>query len=199
MFYKIKGQLIHTEPGMIAIDVNGVAFQISTSMNTMRTMPKLGENAEVYTYLVVREDALTLYGFATERELNCYKMLTSITGVGPKVGIAILSELTPDDVAMAAASGDAKRFTQANGVGPKLGQRIVLELKDKVKNFAYSDDNGEVQTGGIVSASSNAANAVIALTALGYSQSEAAMAVARLEADLTTEELIQGALKFFAQ
>ena len=90
----------------------------------------------MYTYLNVREDALDLFGFATKGELSCFRLLTAISGVGPKVGLAILSQLTPEDVALAAAAGDAKRFTKASGVGQKLAQRIVLELKDKVKDLS---------------------------------------------------------------
>ena len=95
-------------------------------------MPRLSEKVTLYTYLNVREDALDLFGFATKGELSCFRLLTSISGVGPKVGLAILSQLSPEDVALAAAAGDAKRFTKASGVGQKLAQRIVLELKDKV-------------------------------------------------------------------
>ncbi|MFR6146587.1 Holliday junction branch migration protein RuvA, partial [Neglectibacter timonensis] len=126
----MTGKLIHTEPGMAVIDVGGVAFKCFTSMNTLRHLPRLMEKATLYTHLNVREDALDLFGFTTQAELNCFKLLTAISGVGPKVGVAILSELTPEDVAMAAAAGDSKRFARANGVGPKLAQRITLELKD---------------------------------------------------------------------
>ena len=132
MIYSVTGTLVHTEPGAAVVDVGGVAFKCMTSMNTLRSLPRLSEKATLYTYLNVREDALDLFGFATKGELSCFKLLTAISGVGPKVGLAILSQLTPEDVAMAAAAGDAKRFTKASGVGPKLAQRIVLELKDKV-------------------------------------------------------------------
>ena len=102
----------------------GVAFKCFTSMNTLRNLPRLGENATLYTHLNVREDALDLFGFLTQGELNCFKLLTGISGVGPKVGIAILSELTPENVALAAAAGDSKRFTKASGVGPKLASAL---------------------------------------------------------------------------
>ena len=136
MLYSLTGKLAHTEPGLAVIDVGGVAFKCFTSMGTLRALPRLGEKATLFTYLNVREDALDLFGFATQGELNCFKLLTAISGVGPKVGMAILSELTPEDVALAAAAGDAKRFTRVSGVGPKLAQRIVLELKDKVTSFS---------------------------------------------------------------
>lgn len=200
MFYSLTGKLVHMEPGMLAVECGGVAFKCSTSMNTQKNMPHIGETATVYTHLNVREDALDLFGFASKAELNCFKMLTTISGVGPKVGLAILSEMTPEGVAMAAASGDSKSFTRANGVGPKLGQRIVLELKDKVKKMGISGGDMQLAGGdaGLVSASKNAEQAVQALAVLGYTQSEAAQAVAKLDSALPTEELIRLALKGMA-
>ena len=184
---------------MLAVECGGVAFKCFTSMHTQKNMPRIGEVTTVYTHLNVREDALDLFGFASKSELNCFKMLTGISGVGPKVALAILSEMTPEGVAMAAASGDSKSFTRANGVGPKLAQRIVLELKDKVKKMAIS--GGELSLAadiGVVSASKNAEQAVQALAVLGYTQSEAAQAVAKLDSSLPTEELIRLALKGMA-
>ena len=197
MFYSLTGKLVHMEPGVVAIECGGVAFKCLTSMQTQRSMPRIGETATVYTYLNVREDALDLFGFSSKNELSCYKMLTGISGVGPKVALAILSELSPEGVAMAAASGDSKSFTRASGVGPKLGQRIVLELKDKVKKMAVSDGGLQISPAeaGVLSASKNAEQAVQALIVLGYTQSEAAQAVARLDSALPTEELIRLALK----
>ena len=201
MFYSLTGKLVHMEPGVVAIECGGVAFKCFTSMNTQKNMPRIGETATVYTHLNVREDALDLYGFSTKIELNCYKMLTTISGVGPKAALSILSEMTPEGVAMAAASGDSKKFTKASGVGPKLAQRIVLELKDRVKKMGFTGGTLELigtDDAGIVSASQNAEQAVQALIVLGYTQSEAAQAVAKLDGSLTTEELIRGALKSMA-
>ena len=168
-----------------------------TSMYTLRALPRISEKTTLYTYLNVREDALDLFGFATKGELSCFKLLTSISGVGPKVGLAILSQLSPEDVAMAAAAGDAKRFTKANGVGQKLAQRIVLELKDKVKDLSGTVGIEGVPEPGGPSASGNASQAVGALVTLGYSASEAAAAVGRLDGSLPPEELIRLALKSF--
>lgn len=201
MFYSLTGKLVHMEPGVVAIECGGVAFKCFTSMNTQKNMPRIGETATVYTHLNVREDALDLYGFSTKSELNCYKMLTAISGVGPKAALSILSEMTPEGVAMAAASGDSKKFTKASGVGPKLAQRIVLELKDRVKKMGFTGGTLELtgtDDAGIVSASQNAEQAVQALIVLGYTQSEAAQAVAKLDGSLSTEELIRGALKSMA-
>lgn len=201
MFYSLTGKLVHMEPGVVAIECGGVAFKCFTSMNTQKNMPRIGETATVYTHLNVREDALDLYGFSTKSELNSYKMLTTISGVGPKAALSILSEMTPEGVAMAAASGDSKKFTKASGVGPKLAQRIVLELKDRVKKIGFTGGTLELtgtDDAGIVSASQNAEQAVQALIVLGYTQSEAAQAVAKLDGSLSTEELIRGALKSMA-
>ncbi len=200
MFYSLTGKLVHMEPGMIAVECGGVAFHCSASMQTQKNMPRIGETVTVYTHLNVREDALDLFGFATKNEMNCFKLLTGISGVGPKVALAILSEMTPETVAMCAASGDSKSFTRANGVGPKLAQRIVLELKDKVKKMGAVSTEVSLGGGdvGVVSASKNAEQAVQALCVLGYSQSEAAQAVSKLDASLSTEEMIRLALKSMA-
>ena len=200
MFYSLTGKLVHMEPGMVAVECGGVAFKCSTSMHTQKNMPRIGEVTTLFTHLNVREDALDLFGFSSKNELNCFKMLTGISGVGPKVALAILSEMTPEAVAMSAAAGDSKSFTRANGVGPKLAQRIVLELKDKVKKMAVSGGDMQLSAGdaGVVSASKNAEQAVQALCVLGYTQSEAAEAVAKLDSALSTEELIRLALKSMA-
>lgn len=197
MFYSLRGKLLHTEPGMAAIECGGVGYKCFISMNTMRFLPKIGEEVMLYTHLNVREDAMDIYGFSTKEEQNCYKMLTNISGVGPKVGLAILSELTPENVAMAAASGDSKAFARANGVGPKLAQRITLELKDKTKGMLADVGMSDVPM--LNNASSNAANAVTALGALGYSPSEAASVVSKIDSSLKTEEIIRLALKSLAR
>ncbi len=197
MFYSIKGILIHIELNVAVIECGGVGFLCRTTMNTQKALPPVGQEAKLYTHLNVREDALELFGFATQAELNCFKLLTNISGVGPKAGLAILSVLTPEQVAVAAATGDSKAFTRANGVGPKLGQRIVLEMKDKVKSMQAADPGVMQMPVGVLSAAGNAEAAVNALTVLGYSASEASGAVAKLDSSLSVEELIRQALKSF--
>ena len=203
MYYSVRGKLIHNEPGIAVIECGGVGYKCFVSMNTLRTLPRIGEEVMLFTHLNVREDAMDLFGFKTNAELQCFKMLTNITGVGPKVGLAILSELTPENVAMAAASGDSKAFSRANGVGPKLAQRITLELKDKVKGIFGTENTLDLGTGGgaapVNNASSNAAAAVQALGALGYSPSEAAAAVGKIDSSLKTEEIIRLALRTLAK
>lgn len=192
IFYSIKGILTHTEPGLAVIECGGVGFKCFTTLNTQRMLPKIGEEAKLYTHLNVREDALDLFGFATMTELNCFKMLTGVNGVGPKAGLAILSELTPEKVAAAVASGDSKLLTRASGVGPKLAKRIALELKDKVKGLGA--ESGLVPSVN-PSVSSNAEKAVEALAVLGYTPSDAALVVGKFDSSLPVEELIRLSLK----
>ncbi len=193
MYYSLRGKLIHQEPGLVVAECGGVGYKCFVSLNTQTKCPAVGKEVFLYTELVVREDAMELYGFISREEQDCFKMLTSISGVGAKVGLAILSVMSPSDVAMAVASGDTKSFTKAQKVGPKLASRIVTELSDKVKGLlAVSTGNDSPAV--INNASSNAAAAVQALAALGYTASEAASVVGKLDSSLKTEELIRQAL-----
>lgn len=200
MFYSITGRVVHRDTQSVALETGGVAFQCSTTLSTLKTIGEKGSTATLYTYLNVREDALDLFGFATEQEMECFKLLISVSGVGPKAALSILSELTPDKLALCLATGDSKSITRAQGVGPKLAQRVVLELKDKLaKGLELPADSPEIQAAGLAAADGNAAEAVSALTMLGYSQSEAAMAVSKLDGDLPVEVLIKQALKQLAR
>ncbi len=200
MFYSITGRVVHRDTQSVALETGGVAFQCSTTLSTLKTIGEKGSTATLYTYLNVREDALDLFGFATEQELECFKLLISVSGVGPKAALSILSELTPDKLALCLATGDSKSITRAQGVGPKLAQRVVLELKDKLaKGLEMPADSPEIQAAGLAAADGNASEAVSALTMLGYSQSEAAMAVSKLDGDLPVEALIKQALKQLAR
>jgi len=194
MFYSLKGILIHTEPSLAVVECGGVGFKCLTTMSTQRALPKIGEQVTLFTHLNVREDALDLFGFATMAELNCFKMLTGVSGVGPKVGLAILSELAPEQIAMAIATGDSKTLTRASGVGSKLAQRITLELKDKVTSMEMSG-NADFAAAGVISASSNASQAVNALAVLGYSPTDAAAVVGKFDSALPVEELIRLSLR----
>ena len=197
MIYSVNGTLIHTEPGAAVVECGGVGFKCLTSMGTLRTLPAPGAQVKLYTKLNVREDAMDLFGFATQAELNCFQLLTSVSGVGPRVALSILSELSPEKLALAVAAGDSKALTRANGVGAKLAQRIALELKDKVKQLGApgAAPAGPVGESGPVSAAGNAANAVAALAVLGYTPSEAASVVAKFDSALPTEELIRLSLR----
>ena len=137
----------------------------------------------------VREDAVDLFGFSSLAELNCFKLLTSVSGVGPKVGLAILSVLSPEQVAVAVAAGDFKTLTMAQGVGNKLAQRVILELKDKLKALGGGEE--VTAAAGVVNAAGNAAEAMNALTVLGYTPSDVAPVVAKFDSSLPVEELIR--------
>ncbi len=197
MFYSLTGEIIFQGEQVFAISCGGVGFKCFTTRNTLVALSNLGGEVTVFTHLNVREDALDLFGFATNEELEAFKLLISVSGVGPKAALAILSELTPDSFAIAVSSGDAKAITAANGVGPKLAQRVIMELKDKIASAAFISEQSSSVAGAVnaVNAMSNTSEAIAALTALGYSQAEASVAVSKLSPELSAEELIKGALK----
>lgn len=196
MFYSITGKVVYSDTQSVALETGGVAFKCSTTLTTLKRIGEKGNTVTLYTYLNVREDALDLFGFYTEQEMECFKLLISVSGVGPKAALAILSELTPEKLALSLATGDSKAITKAQGVGPKLAQRVVLELKDKLaKGLELPAGTPEIEAAGLAAADGNASEAVGALTMLGYSQSEAAIAVSKLDAALPVEDMIRQALK----
>lgn len=197
MFYSVTGKIIKTFASAVAVECSGVAFKINTSLNTLKKIGGEGNKATLYTYLSVREDARDLFGFCDEDELECFKLLISVSGVGPKAALSILSLLTPESLALAVASGDAKAVTKAQGVGPKIAERVVRELKGKLSSFDFSD-NGELSDIADVSLNSDKSEAVGALQFLGYSQSEASRAVASVKGDFTVEEVIKKALNILS-
>lgn len=194
MIYSLNGILKLKGPSFAVIECGGVGFKCITSQTTLRRLPEPGSEAMLYTYLSVREDALDLFGFADEKELSCFKMLISVSGVGPKAATSILSEATPEKFALYVASGDSKAITRAQGVGAKIAQRIILELKDKITGAQAAEGFTE-QAAGVASASGNAEEAANALMVLGYSRSEAALAAAGCDSSLSVEQIIKQALK----
>lgn len=188
MYHHLRGILDSAGPGWAVVDCGGVGYRAGVSSNTYRNLPALGEKVKLLTHYVVREDAAELYGFLTQEELDCFRSMISVSGVGPKAALAILSELTPDRFASAVSAGDYKLLTLANGVGPKLAQRIVLELKGKL------GDISELTGGDVPQVRGNKAEAAQALEALGMKPREAAAAVAPLDGDMTVEQLIAAAL-----
>jgi holliday junction DNA helicase RuvA len=195
MFYSVTGNVVYYDAQCVAVDCNGVAFKCFATTNTLKNVAKIGEKITLFTYLSVKEDALDIYGFYTQQELECYKILISVSGVGAKMALAVLSEMTPEQLALSIAAGDAKAITRANGVGNKIAQRIVLELKDKLAKGLDLQAAGSDIAAASTAASGNSSEAVSALTMLGYSQSEAAVAVGKLSPDLSVEEMIKQALK----
>ncbi len=200
MFYSLTGKIVYSDITRVAIECNGMAFDVSTSVNTLGQLGRIGDTATVYTYLAVREDGIELFGFADAEELHYFKLLISVSGVGPKAAVAILSVLTPEMLALSITAGDVKSITKAQGVGPKIAQRIVIELKDKVAKMVpekLSVEKLGQQTAFM--SSGNADEAISALVALGYSNSEAAHAVAGADASLSVEEIIKQALRNLAR
>ncbi len=198
MIYSVRGKIIHKGTDIAVIECGGVGYACRTTLATLSQMGRTGEEAMLYTYLHVREDNVELFGFATEQELNCFKMLITVSGVGPKAGLAILSDTSPERFALIVATGDHKALTKTKGVGPKLAQRVVLELKDKITKEQLAAAGGEAADLPIVSEGGNISEAISALVVLGYSQTEAAFAVAGLDTALPVEELIKLSLKKMA-
>ncbi|MGN1444314.1 MAG: Holliday junction branch migration protein RuvA [Acutalibacteraceae bacterium] len=200
MFYSLTGNVIFTDLNSVALECGGVGFRCLTSTNTLRDVD-VHEKTTLYTHLNVREDALDLFGFSTEYELEWFKLLIGVTGVGPKAALAILSELAPDKLALAVSAGDVKAITRAQGVGPKIAQRVILELKDKAKSAlsSFGEVSSQADDVSEVFGSSNTSEAVAALTMLGYSQSEAALAVSKVDASLPTDQIIKQCLKLLSR
>ena len=202
MFYYVEGTVALIEQELAVIDCGGVGYACRTSQNTCAAL-QCGKTARLYTYLSVRESACDLYGFSEMEELNCFKLLLGVSGVGPKAALAILSSAPPSQLALSIITEDTKFLTRAPGVSKKIAQRICLELKDKLtKEQENIDGSGIVMTAAAVPGSAtNAVNeAVSALMVLGYSQAESMRAMEGLPIadDLSAEDLIRACLKKLA-
>lgn len=195
MLYSVRGKLIAIESNAAVVECGGVGYMCQTTMNTLKAV-KLNTEVTLYTYLNVREDAVDLFGFATKAELETFKNLISVSGVGPKAGLAVLSELSPEQVAMAIASDDLKTITRAQGIGKKIAQRIVLELKDKLAKAAKEDSSfAQVAHNSVNVSTGNVPKAIEALGVLGYSPSDVSPVLATLDSALPVEQLISLTLK----
>lgn len=197
MIATLRGTLTYLEPTYCIIECGGVGFQCYISGKALGSMSNIGEEVKLFTYMSVKEDAIDLYGFADMEELNCFKLITSVSGVGSKIGLAILTAFSPQQISLYIAGNDPKSLTAASGVGIKLAQRIILELKDKITAIPGTD----VDTISTVNSSTNinSKEAIAALVSLGYSQSEATHAVNKLSPDLPVDTLIKEALKLLAR
>ena len=198
MIYSLRGSLIHASPGTAVVECAGVGYKCMVSMNTLSQLPPRGEEVFLLTYMSVREDVVDLFGFSQESELQCFRMLTSVNGVGPKLALVLLSDFTPDTLTFAIASGDAKKLTGSSGVGPKLASRIVLELKDKLGGFSVAD-SATLNTAFKTKNNSAFNEAIQALASLGYSPSDAAMALSDSDDAQSVEQLIKAGLKRLAR
>ena len=204
MFYYIKGKLAHLDPAYAVVDAGGVGYKLTISASTHSQMPphrSVSEKPEVtlYSYMAVREDGIELFGFATEEELESFKMLITVSGVGPKAAISILSLLSPQKLALAICTDDKKTISKANGIGPKTAARIVLELKDKLKKVTVLDGDDVVLADDLDMMSGNAdkrSDAISALTVLGYTRNEAESVIRKIDiSSLEVDDIIKEALK----
>lgn len=198
----IKGSLAEKMEDSVVVEAHGVGYQIFVPTSVLSELPSLGETVKIYTYFSVREDAVNLFGFLARQDLEMFRQLIGVNGVGPKSALGILSALKPDVLRMAVISGDAKAISRAPGVGPKTAQRIILDLKDKVKAedlLFGADDAGPAQPE-LSGVGEVGREAVEALTALGYSAGEAARAVRKvtITENMTAEDVLKGALRHLA-
>ena len=195
MFYYLNGVVAEMEANLAVIDCGGVGYACATTNYTLSQLKK-GERAKLYTYMNVREDAVELFGFASQSELHSFKLLLGVSGVGPKAALSILSANTPANLAMAVVMGDEKALTAAPGIGKKIAQRIILELKDKLakEQSSFAGDTGAILPVAVPDDKTREAGAALAV--LGYSASEVAAALKGIDMDaLPLEELIRQALK----
>lgn len=199
MYSYIKGELAEINTDHIVIDVNGIGYMIYISSQALDYLPAIGETIKVHTYLYMREDAMILYGFLTKDELEIFKLLITVSGIGPKGGLAILSTLSADDLRFAVLSGDSKAIAKAPGVGSKTAQRVIIDLKDKLSlEDAFEKKlEHENEKSNIASNSRVKNDAVMALNALGYSSSESLKAVSKVEIteEMDVEDVLKAALK----
>ena len=200
MIYCLTGKIVKKSLNAVVLSCGGVGYYAQCPASVAGALPGVGKEATIYTVMSVTENDVSLYGFATEQQQACFELLTSVSGVGAKVGLAILSVMEPDRVALAISAGDHKAFKAASGVGPKLAQRIVLELKDKVAKGFVDGISLEDVAGASADtpATQGSSQAIAALVSLGYSQSEAALAISKIDATLPVEEIIKLALRGMA-
>lgn len=197
MIYSVTGKVTHLEQDVAVINCGGVGFACRTTLLTVGQIKDNKDEVTLLTHLNVREDSMELFGFATQSELSCFKNLITVSGVGPKAALSILSVLDPQSFALAVATEDAKALSAAKGVGVKTAQRIILELKDKIAKQAKL--TGGIQIPSInVGGANNIAEAISALTVLGYTTQEAAKALSGADSEMHVDELVKFGLKKFA-
>lgn len=199
MYSYIKGELAEVNTDHIVIDVGGIGYMIYIPAQSLNYLPGIGEMLKVHTYLYMREDAMILYGFLSKDDLEMFKLLITVSGIGPKGGLAILSTLSSDDLRFAVLSGDSKAISKAPGIGSKTAQRVIIDLKDKLSLEDAFEKKLEHENEKInVSSNSQVKNdAVMALNALGYSSTESLKAVSKVEItdDMDVEDVLKAALK----
>ena len=204
MISYVRGELVQTLENAVILDVNAMGLRVFVTGRDLGLLPVKGSEVKLYTYFLVKEDAMQLYGFLNPDDLEIYRLLLGVNGIGPKAAMGILSALSSDDIRFAVLSGDDKAIAKAPGIGKKTAQKLILELKDKFSLEDAFDKRLENQNssmgGGQVSMNDAKAEAVEALTALGYSNSDALKAVqkAAVSDDMDTEAILKTALKNMA-
>lgn len=198
MFYYLSGTVAHIAPYLAVIDCGGVGYACKTTNYTLGALKK-GAQAKLYTYLSVKEDAVDLYGFSSQEERSLFQMLISVSGVGPKAALSVLSTGAPSQLAMNIITGDAKALTAAQGIGKRIAQRIILELKDKLakeQGVVFTGTGEELAQGSTLIPEDKGSEAGAALAVLGYTQGEISLALKGIDVNgLTLEEIIKQALK----
>lgn len=196
MYAYFKGKIAAKEPDLVIIEVAGIGYNIRISSGTASLLPPVGEEAKLYTYTAVREDAIALYGFLTKDDLDIFKLLIGVNGIGPKGGQSILSVMSPDELRFAILSGDVKMIAKAPGIGAKTAQRIILDMRDKV-SLEDTLHTGEEEIRVDPAVSDALREAVEALTALGYGVTEATRAVKAVKdaEQMTVEDILKASLK----
>lgn len=203
MISYIRGELCDIEEQKAIVDVNGVGYGIYMPQQALSLLPPMGQQVKIHTYLNIREDAMQLFGFLTKEDLNVFRLLIGVNGIGPKAGLNILSCLYPDELRFAVLSGDAKAISATPGIGKKTAEKLILELKDKLniedmlEHAAHGGDSEDLASGTDTASNTMQAEAVQALTALGYGSAESLRAVKKSSPECSSvEDILKEALKF---
>ena len=203
MISYIRGELCDIEEQKAIVDVNGVGYGIYMPQHALSLLPPMGQQVKIHTYLNIREDAMQLFGFLTKEDLNVFRLLIGVNGIGPKAGLNILSCLSPDELRFAVLSGDAKAISATPGIGKKTAEKLILELKDKLniedmlEHAAHGGDSEDLASGTDTASNTMQAEAVQALTALGYGSAESLRAVKKSSPECSSvEDILKEALKF---
>lgn len=197
MIYSVRGELVHTEQGLAVVECAGVGYACRTTANTLAKIRNGGE-VKLFTYLHITENAVDLFGFADTSELACFRQLISVSGVGPKAALSILSDITPSKLALCISTGDSKTLTKSPGIGAKIASRIVLELKDKIAKEQHFSSAELASVPAAVSGGSNVSEALTALAVLGFNPAQAQNALAGADPNMSVEDLIKYGLKNLA-
>lgn len=195
MIYSLRGTLAEILPDAIVVECNGVGYLCRTTNTTISELGETGNEILVYTYMNIYQDGIDLFGFSGKQELACFKMLITVSGVGPKAALSILSSLTPAEFALKVASGDSKGITVAKGVGKKMSDRIILELKDKISRSEDIPKSSVIQSRNITNTKSELTDAIEALAVLGFSEDDVAPFIDKIDVNKDTSSIVSQILK----